>query len=189
MQGAHAEGPKPEDLRRILRVAEKQARRLGANGYEVDEIAQLTVIRLAAKWNSFHVKRARALSDARFDAYIRRTATNIFKDEVKKYWRRLGRQGRALGHTAPRLSQTGEIVSGKSLNMVEAALARSVIAEEIMRLPPLQREVAVRLCIQEKSIGEVAKELGLQPQSVHKRMRIAREMLRKRLAELERQSS
>ena len=189
MLGAHCERPSAEDLRRILTVARKKARSLGANGYEVDEVAQLTAIRLAAKWNTFHVKRARALADSRFDAYIRRTATNIYKDEIKKYWRRLGRQSRALGLDAPTLNQAGEIVPERSPGLVEAALARSWLAEEIMRLPPLQREVAVRLCIQEKSTGEVAKELGLQPQSVHKRMRIAREMLRKRLAELERQSS
>ncbi|MEM7273154.1 MAG: sigma-70 family RNA polymerase sigma factor [Actinomycetota bacterium] len=181
--------PTSEDLRQILDVARNKARAMGANTHESDDVAQLTALKLFLKWRSDPVVKARRFDDARWEAYIRSVARNVYKDEIKRHLRMRSRQTRAAGRDVPIMNQTGQISAPRSSNGVEAYLARALLAEEIMNLPQRQRAVAVRLCIEEKSIAEVAEELGLKEQSVRKHMRIAREMLRDRLSDIGKKQS
>lgn len=177
------EQPTAEDLQRILLVARQKALSLGANVHEADEVSQETALRLYLKWNSRSVKRARARSDVRWDAFVRRVARNMQWDLIKSHQRRLARQTKALGRDVPIVHKNGAISAPASPSGIDGYMARADIAEIIMNLPRQQRAVAVRICIEEKSVNEVAAELGLQPQSVRKNMRTARQAIKQALEE------
>ncbi len=177
------EQPTTQDLQRILQIARRKALSLGANTHEADEVAQETVVRLYLKWNSRSVARARARNDARWEAFVRRVARNIQWDLIKSHQRRLARQTKAAGRNVPIVHKTGAISAPAAPTGVDAYMARAAIAEIIMNLPRQQRAVAIRICIEEKSISEVAAELNLQPQSVRKNMRAAREVIKRALEE------
>lgn len=177
------EVPTTRDLRRILAIARRKALALGANTHEADEVAQETALRLYMKWRSRSVRRARARNEVRWDAFVRRVAQNIHWDLIKSHQRRLRRQTKAAGKDVPILHQSGAISAPASPDGVDTYMARAMLAEEILKLPRQQRAVAIRICIEEKTVNEVAVELQLQPQSVRKHMRLARETLRQMLEE------
>lgn len=173
--------PTDRDLQRILNVARQQAMTLKVNHYEADEVAQETVFKLYLKWDTPSVRRARRWSDVRWDAYVRKTARNVYRDLVKSHNRRLARQTKAMGRDIPVLFPSGAIAAPPSPSGVDSYMARALLAEEILKLPRQQRAVAIRICIEEMSVAEVAEELDLQPQSVRKNMRAARRSLTKAL--------
>lgn len=177
------EQPTAQDLQLILDVAKLKALSLGANTCEADEVAQATAIRFFEKWNTRSIRVARARSRNRWEAYIRRVARNIQWDLIRSHQRRLARETKVAGRNIPVVHRNGTISAPETPAGVDSYMARAAIAQIIMELPPKQRAVAVRLCIDELSVNEVAEELGLQPQSVRKNMRAAREAIKKALEE------
>ncbi len=177
------EQPTTEDLERILQTARRKALSLGANTHEADEVAQGTAVRLYLKWNSRSVTRARGRDDTRWEAFVRRVAQNIHRDLIKSHQRRLVRQTKAAGRNVPIVHKSGAISAPATPIGVDSYMARAAIAEIIMTLPRQQRAVAIRICIEEKSVNEVAAELDLQPQSVRKNMRAAREAIKREMEE------
>lgn len=170
----------------IFETAKARAVQLGTNRYEADEVAQLTAYKLWRRWEHPKVVTLRSIGGARWKGYIRETAKNTYVDLVRQHQRRLARQQRAYE------SRTGHLVTcvdGEMaqvwVNNIEASLARSMVAEEIMLLPTQQREVAARMFLLEMSAREIAEDLGLEAQTVRKHARAARERLRIRLSEAE----
>ena len=170
----------------IFETAVATARRLGANRYEADEVAQLTAYKLWRRWEDHKVAALRRIGGARWKGYIRQTAKNTHVDLIRQHQRRLARQQRAhecrTGHPASWVD--GEVAQ-VWVNNIEHWLARSAIAEEILRLPPQQQKVATMVFLLEMSAREIAEELGLEAQTVRKHTRAARETLRARLSEAE----
>ena len=175
--------PTEQDLSRILRVAHREAVKQRVNRHEADEVAQETVVKLYLKWDTPSVKRARRWTDARWDAYVRKTARNVYRDLVKSHNRRLARQTKSIGRDVPVLFPSGAVVAPPSPSGIDSYMARAMLAEEILKLPRQQRAVAVRIFIEEMTPREVAEELRLQPQSVRKHLRSAKKALGKALGE------
>ncbi len=180
-------GDRPElELKRILTVARAAALAVGANDHEADEVAQTTAVKLWSKWQTEHIRRARRRGRERWEGYVRRAARNVHYDLVRSHQRRIDRQHRAANLACASIEslRLGLAVPA-SPEQIEAHLGRSMIAEEIMRLPTRQRQVAARICLEEMTVSEVALDLNIQPQSVRKHLRRARRTLQVRLSEFD----
>ena len=180
-------GDHPEqELRRILNIARATALAVGANDHEADEVAQTTAVKLWEKWQTDHIRRARQRGGERWEGYVRRAARNVHYDLVRSHRRRIDRQHRAA---APAWASVESLRAGSAVptspEQIEAHLARSLIAEEILKLPTRQRQVAARICLEEMTVAEVALDLDIQSQSVRKHLRRARAALQERLIELD----
>lgn len=186
MMGARNE-PTERDLRWILKEARIAALAMGASAYEADEVSQLTVMKLWIRWNRPELAKAMARGTASWRSYVRQTARNMHRDLIRQHQRRIARQTRAA-ENRERESYLGSPGWAPSTPYgVEAYLARATIAEEIMLLPERQREVASRYILEDMSINDIAAKLGVQPQSVRKHLRAARDALKRRIAEAEKQ--
>ncbi len=176
-----------DHLDTIFETAKAMARQLGTNPYEADEVAQLTAYKLWRRWDSDPKMAAlRDIGGARWRGYIRETARNTYVDLVREHQRRLARQQKAHErHAGPTAAEERPGTVWVRVDNVESWLARDAIAELILDLPPQQRRVAVRMFLLEMSAKEVAAELKLEPQTVRKHARLARETLRVRLTEAE----
>ena len=171
--------PTDVELGHIMTVARWAALRMGANDAEADEIAQSVVVRFWERWNSAGLRSARNRTATRWDGYIRRTAVNLYRDRIRGHQRRLFRQYMA-STTDPTVSfQPGtSTLTQTAPCQVENFLARTHIAELIRELPNRkQRQIAWAVFVDGKSSTEVATELGIQPQTVRKHLRPARERL------------
>lgn len=170
----------------IFETAQGRARQLGTNAFEADEVAQLTAYKLWRRWDDPKVVTLRRIGGARWKGYIREVAKNTHVDLVRQHQRRMARQQRAhecrTGQQPNRVD--GEIAQEK-VNNIESSLARAMVAEEILNLPPQQQKVAARMFLLEMTAKEIGQELGLEPQTVRKHARAARETLRIRLSEAE----
>jgi RNA polymerase sigma factor (sigma-70 family) len=170
----------------IFEVARRTATGMGANTYEADEVAQLTVFKLWRGWDRPSLRAIR-LEAVRWRAYIRQVARNTHVDLIRAHQRRIARQHRAFEERngyPPGTSEGGGAAPVDTTG-IDAWLAQDTIAREIDRLPVQQRRVAARIFLEDRSVAEVAEELGLQPQTVRKHARAARETLRTRLSETE----
>lgn len=175
-----------EHLDLIFETARAKAHQLGTNTYEADEVAQLTAYKLWVRWEHPKVIALRRIGGSRWRGYIREVAKNTYVDQVRQHQRRIARQQRAyecrVGHRATWVD--GQIAQ-VWVNNIEASLGRDLIVEEILKLPPQQQKVAIRMFLLEMSAREVAEEIGLEAQTVRKHARAARETLKARIIEAE----
>lgn len=177
------------ELARILSIARTTALAIGANDHEADEVAQTTAVKLWEKWHTEHVQRALTWNQKRWEGYIRQAARNVHYDLVRGHQRRISRQCRAAGQSPLGTNDHDVADASASPAEIEAYLGRALLAEEILKLPNRQRQVAARVCLEEMSIAEVAGDLNIQAQSVRKHLHLAREALRSCFSDLEKQGS
>lgn len=170
----------------IFETARGKARQLGTNTFEADEVAQMTAYKLWRHWEDSKVATLRRIGGARWKGYIRQVAKNTYVDLVRQHQRRLARQQRAFECRTgqPPNGVDGQIAQEK-VNNIESWLARTMLAEEILNLPTQQQKVMARMFLLEMTAREIGHELGLEPQTVRKHARAARETLRIRLSEAE----
>ena len=175
--------PTDEELTHVLNVAKIAARRYGAVSHEVDEVSQLTAIKLLDRWEAPATKSVRAKGGARWDAYIRRTAKNVHLDQIRSHHRRLERNTKAspvrVDLNPQRPGTVHQIPT--TADGVNAHLARQAIVDLIDTLPAKQRLVARLILVDEMSPREAAEALHMQPQLVRKHLRAAKESLIRQL--------
>jgi len=171
--------PSDEELAYVLTIAKTAARRFGAAPHEVDEVAQRTAVKLWHRWEHPTVHAVRSKLGLSWDAYIRRTARNVHLDLIRSHHRRLERNTKAspirVSNTHPRpgtVTQAPQTTDG-----VTAYIARQTIVDRIDALPAKQRLVARLVILNELTPREAAEVLGMQPQSVRKHLRAAKEAL------------
>ncbi len=171
--------PSDDELHYVMLIALIAARRYGAGAHEVDEVAQSTVIKLWKRWDHPAVHKVRVQGGLKWDAYIRRTAKNAHLDLVRSHQRRLQRNTRASGLRGNTLPMRPGTVRHppKTPNGIDAYVARQTIIEQIDGLPAKQRVIARMIILDEHTPKHVAKVLGMQPQSVRKHLRAAKETL------------
>lgn len=181
--------PADQEFAEIRRVAMRTALASGAAWHEADEVAQVTAVKLWRVWQHANVDAARRRGRARWQAYVRTVAVNVHRDLIRAHLRRVDRQNRAAGGREVSMNPRpgAEPVVPTSPDGIDAYLGRAFIIDEIRRLAFKQRTVAELVFVDEMSIREIAQHLGIQPQSVRKHLRSARETLRRRLTESERQ--
>lgn len=180
------DSPSNRDLEVILKLARQEALARGANAHEADDVAQQVMIRLWRTWREPHVVRARLRGEKRWHGYVRSAARNVHIDEIRKYQRRIGREDRYVDHPAATLPARPHVVRPVPPHPFEAEayLGRELLVGLLDDLPQKQREVALAVFVNELAIPEVAEQLGLQAQSVRKRLRTAQRTIRQMLIQL-----
>ncbi len=181
--------PTDKDLELILAVAKSTARAKGANHYEADEVAQSVVVKLWAKWDLPKIRQARGRPDDQWIAYIRTTARNLYIDRIRAHQRLIARQTRASTiHDGNTVTSSNGWQVPATPSMAEGLVARWTIADEIRTLPSKQRAVAEAIFLRELTVKELAAEMNVQTQLIRKHLRRAKQTLRDRLTEAERQA-
>lgn len=178
--------PRPEEeLARLLLIARLAALGAGASVHEAEEVAQITACKFWEKWDAPHLKRARSRDRLRWDGYIRRAARNVHYDLVRGHQRRISRQELAAARSTIGVDYAGtdRTDAADSVDDIDRCLARSLIAAEIERLSPRQRQAATLYWLAEMTIREAAEVMGVQPQSVRKTLKAAEATLERRLSE------
>ena len=180
--------PTDLELTHVLTVAKAAARRAGAAPHELDEVAQRTTIKLWHRWDNETVKAVRQGSPFQWNKYIRQTACNVHRDLIRSHHRRIKRNTVAAGASiafATSRPRPGTLrpPAPTTPSGIVTYLARQRILESIEVLPRSQRVVATLLIIGELTPTEAAELLDLQPQTVRKHLRAAKQTLAAALSE------
>ncbi len=178
--------PTDEDLREVRVIAESSARYYGARTHEIDEVVQLTLIKVWEQWNSDHMVRARNRRGLRWAAYIRRVAKHTHLDQVRSHGRRLQRDTRAAGLKAPTTARPGtqRQSDNNAVDEMEAIIGREFATDLFDQLPERQRVVATLIFIEELTPAEIGERFDWDPQAVRKSLRAAKAKLLVMLGEM-----
>ncbi|MEX2114927.1 MAG: RNA polymerase sigma factor [Pirellulales bacterium] len=144
------------------------ATRLTGDADRGEDLVQESLLRAVRRWASFR-------GEADFRTWLFRIVINVFRDRMR-------------AAAAPTLSiqeDQVEMVDSASAGPPAAAIAlelERLIAQEVSRLPPRQREVLVLIAFEGMSANEVAEVVGISVDNVHSTLSGARARLRLRLA-------
>lgn len=151
-----------------LPAALRFATRLTGDAQRAEDLVQESLLRAVRSWRSFRGR-------ATFRTWLFRIVINVFRDHLRR--------------VAPEQlladEEHDEFVDEASAAPPEVAIAAElgrVIAREIGRLPPRQREVLVLIAYEGLSAGEVAEVAGISEANVHSTLWAARARLKARLA-------
>ncbi len=181
------ESPSNRELADILKLARQEALNRGANTHEADDVAQQVMVKLWRTWQKPHVVRARLRGGKRWHGYIRQAAKNIHIDEIRKHQRRINREDHYVDRPTGTLPTRPHVVRPVPHHPFEAEayLGRALLIGLFDELPKKQREVALAVFVNELGIKEVAEQLGLQAQSVRKRLRTAQGLIQQVLTQFD----
>lgn len=176
--------PTDADLAEVRAIAENSARYFGAKSHEIDDVVQLTLIKVWEQWNNPHMVRARHRRGIRWASYIRKITKHTHLDLVRSHVRRLERdsQGASIRREAPRRPGVDRHIE-HAVEPVDRSIGRTAIIELIDQLPERQRLVATLVLIEELTPTEISKLLDWDPQAVRKSLRAARERLKTLIGE------
>lgn len=150
-----------------LPAALRFATRLSGDADRAEELVQESLLRVVRRWRSFR-------GEAEFKTWFFRIIINVFRDR----WNEPA--GPLSIHENP-----DDVVDPASARPPEAAMAaefEQIIAREVSRLPPRQREVLVLIVFEGLSVREVAKIVRISEGNVHSTLSAARSRLKTRLA-------
>lgn len=142
------------------------ATRLCGDPDRAEEIVQEALLRVVRSWQSFR-------GEAAFRTWLFRIVINVFRDH------------RAKADAALPIDQGGPDAIDAAPGPPAAAMAAELgelVAGEVSRLPPRQREVLVLVGYEGLATREVAELLGTSEANVHSNLWAARARLKARLA-------
>ena len=179
--------PTSDELAYVRSVAKQAAlTALKNDRFEADDVAQETVLKLLNRWNQPNVSQARS-NDRAWRNYVARTARNASYDLIRSEARRQARDTAYSDLPPTGLNRPGVIRTTQALeSRADLVPDKLLIVDEIRSLPGRQRAVAALMFLCGASVSEAANNLGIQPRTVRKHMRAARQTLihRMELAEV-----
>jgi RNA polymerase sigma factor (sigma-70 family) len=162
----------PASLDRLVRdhlpAALRFATRLTGDPHRAEELVQEALLRVVRRWTSFR-------GEAAFRTWFFRIVINVFRD----------RWSISAPETVSVDERQADLVDSTDAEPPQAAMAAELaqlIAQEVSRLPPRQREVLVLIVYEGLSAHEVAAVLGISEGNVHSNLSAARTRLKTRLA-------
>ncbi len=138
--------------------------RLTGSPDAAEELAQETLVRAARSWRTFAGK-------SKFRTWLFQIAVNAFRDSVSRM--------RIAGELPAEIADTR---ADDPARCVAASETGRIVAREISRLPPRQREVLVLIAYEQMSFRDIAEVLGTSEQNVRTNLHLARQRLKERLA-------
>lgn len=151
-----------------LPAALRFATRLTGDPDRAEELVQEALLRVVRRWTSFR-------GEAAFRTWFFQIVINGFRD--------------SLSVSAPEMVSVDErqadLADSNEAGPPQAAMAAELaqlIAHEVSRLPPRQREVLVLIVYEGLSTHEVAEVVGISEGNVHSNLSAARTRLKSRLA-------
>ncbi|HEX5442501.1 MAG TPA: sigma-70 family RNA polymerase sigma factor [Pirellulales bacterium] len=147
-----------------LPAALRFAVRLTGDADEAEDLVQDALVRVTRGWAAFR-------GEANFRTWLFRIVVNAFRDRLRR----------------PRMEILDKDVDDlRGAGPAQAALQRELgelVAQNVSRLPPRQREVLVLTMYEQLPAREVATVLGISEANVYSSLHQARARLRKELAE------
>lgn len=152
-------------VREHLPAALRFAMRLVGNATDAEEIVQEALLRVVRTWRTFR-------GEAEFRTWLFRILINVSRDRARAASRDM------------RTTQTVEAPAPADdpAQQAMAAELESAVAEEIVRLPPRQREVLVLMVYETLTAREVAQIVGISESNVYATLSLARTRLRTKLS-------
>jgi RNA polymerase sigma-70 factor, ECF subfamily len=151
-----------------LPAALRFATRLTGDADRAEEVVQQSLLHVVRRWGSFR-------GEADFRTWLFRIVINVFRDRL-----------RTANADLPAASDSHpEAIDTTTAGPVEAAMAAELdqlIAQEVSRLPPRQREVLVLIAFEGLSVPETAGVVGISEGNVYSNLSAARTRLKRRLA-------
>jgi RNA polymerase sigma-70 factor, ECF subfamily len=164
--------PNPATLDQLvlehLPAALRFATRLTGDADRGEDLVQESLLRAVRAWTTFR-------GEAAFRTWFFRIVINVFRDRLDK----LPPEGLPIDENRP------EFIDSTHAQPLEAAMAEELgrlIAKEVSRLPPRQREVLVLTAFEGLSASEVADVAGISEGNVHSTLSAARTRLKARFA-------
>jgi RNA polymerase sigma-70 factor (ECF subfamily) len=151
-----------------LPAALRFATRLTGDPHRGEELVQEALLRVVRRFATFR-------GDAGFRTWLFRILINVFRD-------RLGAS--QIDHVSLAENRE-ELIDPAIAGPPEAAMAAEltgIVARQISRLPPRQREVLVLIVFEGLSSTEVAEVVGISEANVYSNLSAARARLKARLA-------
>jgi RNA polymerase sigma-70 factor (ECF subfamily) len=147
-----------------LPTAQRFTIRLTGDRDTADDVMQDALLNAHRSWQSFK-------GQSKFTTWFYRIVINCFRDRFA---------------ASPRLARDlpDDLADPRRDDPSSAAQSREfaeLVASEVSRLPPRQREVLVLSAYEQLSIAEIASTLELNEQNVRTNLHLARERLRERL--------
>lgn len=171
-----------EQLLEVLDVSERTALKWGADEFEAQEVAQVTVIKLMDPKRRAKVRDAQARPGEGWRNFISAVAKNVHLDHVRSQDRRVQRERRAQSVTGAPLHDRPAVhrpAPPVDLSGQEEYLSRLAVVEAIETLnSKRQRECMMLIHVDGLSIKEVSDKLRLRQQTVRGHVRDARKILR-----------
>ncbi len=146
-----------------LPAAQRFAIRLTGNPHAAEDLMQDALLKAHRGWQGFR-------GDSRFTTWLFQIVINCFRD-------RLGKSDA----TEPISNEVPDRHSADPSQEMQGQELGELVAAEISKLPPRQREVLVLIAYEQLSIGEVATMLTVNEQNVRTNLHLARERLRQKL--------
>ena len=133
-----------------------------------EELVQEALLRAVRRWATFR-------GEAEFRTWLFRIIINVFRDRL-----------RASGSTSRLIEEQSAIVADRaSAGPAEVAVQaelEELVAREVSRLPPRQREVLTLVVFEGLSVREVGDVVGISVANVYSTLSAARLRLKTRLA-------
>lgn len=143
------------------------ATRLAGDPDRAEEIVQEALVRVLRFWPSFR-------GEAAFRTWFFRIVINVFRDRLRKSDAEVPIDENPL--------EPADAPGAEPPAAAMAAELERLVAEEVARLPPRQREVLVLMVYEGLSTREVAGVVGISEANVHSTLSAARSRLKVRLA-------
>jgi RNA polymerase sigma-70 factor (ECF subfamily) len=141
--------------------AQRFAIRLTGDPHAAEDLVQDALLKAHRKWESFR-------GESRFTTWLFRIVINCFRDRVT-------RGSEAVVDDLPDRANVDPHQQAETKELGE------IVAREVSKLPPRQREVLVLVTYEQLSIADVAVVLDTNQQNVRTHLHLARERLRLRL--------
>jgi RNA polymerase sigma-70 factor (ECF subfamily) len=147
-----------------LPAAHRLAIRLTGDVDRAEELVQEAMVRASRRWDSFRMQ-------SKFTTWLFQIVINVFRDQLRKR--------KVVDEVPDDLIDSStftpaELVSGNELG--------ELVARQVSRLPPRQREVLVLVAYEQMRPSEAAAVLGISEQSARTSLHFARQSLKKHLA-------
>jgi RNA polymerase sigma-70 factor, ECF subfamily len=146
-----------------LSAALRFAIRLTGDASAGEDLMQDALLKAHRSWQTFR-------GESKFQTWLFQIVINSFRDQVA-----------AVQRTARSLDDQIESRDPAPSHTAQSHELSEIVATEISRLPPRQREVLVLMTYEQLCIRDVAATLGITEQNVRTNLHHARECLRERL--------
>jgi RNA polymerase sigma-70 factor (ECF subfamily) len=153
-----------------LPAAQRFAIRLTGDANEAEDLLHDALVRVARKWMTFR-------GESSFRTWLFQVIVNAFRDRIRA-------KGSDRDEIARRQRLPGAGENERRYDPSREAEDRElgeIVAREVGRLPPRQREVVVLSAYEQLSNAEIATVLAVSEQNVRTTLCLARERLRTRL--------
>jgi RNA polymerase sigma-70 factor (ECF subfamily) len=149
-----------------LESAQRFAIRLTGDADDAEDVLQDAMLRAHRSWQSFK-------GQSKFTTWFYAIVINCFRDRLVA----TARAGRLLDDADEPSDMTSD-----PAHRAQSREFGEIVASEVFKLPPRQREVLVLSAYEQMPAGQIAAVLQISEQNVRTQLHLARERLRERLS-------